>query len=354
MHPAASQPRLRRLIGTVCALTVSALCAVPASATIQDPPVVERLAKDRVRITWQGPDKVDIYVAYRPDAPLERARRLARANGTGVYDFSPPAGRRPYFLVRDTSDDARWRVAERLLPLVKGSNFRDLGGYPAADQKRVRWGMIYRTAANPMLTADDFSYLRQLGIKADVDLRATEERTVYPDALPARIGARYVASDYPFSAPDDAYRVWLTSLAPQFRAVFQALLQNDGPVTVHCSAGQDRTGVATALVLSALGVPRNVIIDDYLLSMRYRRPRVEFHKPDLAAYPGNAYVAFLAAIPADALFAPPDLYDDNRVPYLDQAFDEINRRWGNVPNYLQQELGIGQVEIAKLRTVYLE
>ncbi|MDR3511186.1 MAG: tyrosine-protein phosphatase [Caulobacteraceae bacterium] len=345
---------LSRLSCCVIALMSAMLWRGAADAQVEDPPVVERLGPDHLRLRWSGPDALDIYVSAQSDAPLGQARLVAAGDAAGVYDFRRPTPRRPYFILRDRSDNSLWRVAERVLPLEQGSNFRDLGGYPAADHKHVRWGLIYRTAANPMLTDGDFGYVRQLGLKADVDLRATDERTIYPDALPARTGARYVADDYKFSAPDDAYRVWLTSLAPQFRAVFQALLRNDGAVSFHCSAGQDRTGIAAALVLSALGVPRNVIIDDYLLSMRYRRPRFEFRKLDPAAYPGNGYVAFLASIPASELFAQPDLYDANRVPYLEQTFEEIDRRWGDTPNYLQQELGVGPAEIAKLRAIYLE
>jgi protein-tyrosine phosphatase len=110
-------------------------------------------------------------------------------------------------------------------------------------------------------------------------------------------------NDYKFSAAKTGYRDLPTLLAPQFREIFQELLRHDGAVSFHCSAGQDRTGVATALVLSALGVPRDVIVQDYLLSMRYRRPQREFEKLDPTKYPGNSFVEFVAKTRTSELFS---------------------------------------------------
>ncbi len=62
-------------------------------------------------------------------------------------------------------------------------------------------------------------------------------------------------------------------LAPQMRLLFNTLKRGEGPIEYNCSAGQDRTGFATALILSALGVPRETIYKDYLLSVKYRQPR---------------------------------------------------------------------------------
>jgi protein-tyrosine phosphatase len=345
---------LRTVLSTLpCLLAGVLLGAGPARAQIRDP-FAERIEADLVRVHWADAGAVDVYVATDPDAAPDKAKPVVSADTAGVYDWKGPSGQRPYFILRDRSNGAVWRTAERVLPLQQGSNFRDVGGYPAAGGKHVRWGLIYRTAANPMLTDGDFAYLHSLGLTADVDLRATDERLVYPDTLPAHTGARYVALDYKFSAPADAYRSWLTSLTPQFRAVFQALFKNDGPVAYHCSAGQDRTGMATALVLSALGVPRDVIVDDYLLSVRYRRPPTEFQAPDPARWPNNAYVAFLASRPKDALFAVPTLHDEANALLIDETFDEIGHRWGSVEVYLAQELGVGPADIARLRALYLE
>ncbi|MBV9510450.1 MAG: tyrosine-protein phosphatase [Caulobacteraceae bacterium] len=354
-----------------CAAAFLAVLGRPASVWALEAAAAERTTGDQIKLHWRGDDPVDIYAAATPDASIATARLLTKGDVTGAYAFTDADPARPYFLLRDERDGSVARTAERLLPLQQSSNFRDVGGYPAADGKHVRWGLIYRTAATPKLTDADYAYIRRLGVTAVVDLRSTEERQVIPDQFPARLGARYDASDYPASAifsrltpppgqappPPSAaisfYRTWLVSLAPQFRALFRELLRHDGAVSYHCSAGQDRTGVATALILSALGVPRDVILQDYLLSTADRRPEYEMVSVDPAKYPGNAYVAFLAKYNAGGPPKPKPLYDEHGA-FLLQTFDEIDTRWGGVDNYLKQELGVTPADIARLRAIYLE
>jgi protein-tyrosine phosphatase len=354
--------RALRPAGVIAGLLLS--WAAPALAL--EAPAVERPAPDRIEVRWQGSDPVDVYVADRPDAPLAAARRLASGDRDGdlVTPWTEPG--RPYVILKDTRDGSEARTAERLLPLERGSNFRDLGGYPAADGRRVRWGRIYRTGATPMLSDADFAYVSRLGLAEDIDLRSSEEREMAPDRVPDRTGARYFAKDYPaaqlFSripaqgrgAPASPYRTWLTELAPQYREIFRSLLRGEGATAFHCSAGQDRTGVAAALVLSALGVPRDVILADYHLSTKDRRPEYEMPKIDPAAYPNNAAAAFFAKAQAGGPHPPKPLYDASGASLLDQTFDEIDKRWGSVDAYLDQELGVGPNEIARLRAMYLE
>ncbi len=333
---------------------------------------VDRTAPQRVAVRWQGGDPVDVYVSTEPDAAVGKARLLARADRRSLYVMKRTGSARPYFILVDERDGSLARVAERLLPLQRGSNFRDVGGYPAAGGKHIRWGMIYRTGATPLLTDQDFRYLARLGIGSDIDLRSTEERQIAPDRLPARTGARYFAKDYPGSevfssaatnrpagsgdaSPVDLYRTWLISLAPQFRDIFQQLLRRDGAVSYHCSAGQDRSGVATALVLSALGVPREVILADYHLSTQDRRPENEMPRIDPSRYPGNVVAAYYAkAQSAGAPTKPRPLYDSSGVALLQHTFDEIDTHWGSVDTYLDQELGVDARDIARLRAAYLE
>jgi protein-tyrosine phosphatase len=359
--------RLFRIPATALA---AALLLHPLTALALDGASVERIAPDRVIVHWRGGDPVDVYVSSRPDASLAKARRVARTDRDGAFTLAQTDQARPYFILKDQRDQSVLRVAERQLPLERGSNFRDVGGYPAADGKHVRWGMIYRTGATPMLTDADLRYLAQLGIASDIDLRSVEERQIAPDRVPA--GARYFAADYPASqifstmaspatpearkaAEANLYRTWLISLAPQFKDIFQQLLRRDGAVSYHCSAGQDRTGVATALVLSALGVPRDVILADYHLSTQDRRPENEMPKIDAARYPGNIVAAIYAKSQSSGVVRKPQpLYDAAGVAFLQQTFDEIDAHWGSVDNYLDKALGVDKRAIGELRAIYLE
>jgi protein-tyrosine phosphatase len=150
------------------------------------------------------------------------------------------------------------------------------------------------------------------------------------------------------------YRAWPISLASQYRAIFQSLLRGGGAVSFHCSAGQDRSGVAAALVLSALGVPRPVILADYQLSTQYRRPENEMPPLDPARHPGNLVAEFYAKAQAAGPMKARPLYDASGVAYLQQTFDTIDARWGSVDAYLDQVLGVDRRAIARLRALYLE
>jgi protein-tyrosine phosphatase len=360
---------LRSLAGVLAA----GLVFLPAAQALAlEAPALERPAPDRIEIRWKGADPVDVYVAADPKAPIARAREVAHADTDGLATVPWTSAGRPYVILRDERDGSVARTAERLLPLERGSNFRDLGGYPAAGGRHVRWGLIYRTAATPMLTETDYRYVADLKISADIDLRSTEERQIAPDLIPARTGARYFARDYPASdifghlaakpppagssqmATISLYRTWPTSLAPQYRAIFRSLLRGRGAVSFHCSAGQDRSGVAAALVLSALGVPREVILADYHLSTEDRRPDYEMPRLDPARYPGDPVAEFYARAQAAGPMKAHPLYDASGVAYLQQTFDEIDARWGSVEAYLRQMLGVGPRDIARLRAMYLE
>jgi protein-tyrosine phosphatase len=250
----------------------------------------------------------------------------------------------------------------RVLPLASASNYRDLGGYRTTDGRHVRWGRIYRSGAAPLLSDKDLAYVRSLGIESMVDLRSVDERELAPSRFGP--GVRYFTQDYSYSALLAAgrdenghvthaalYRSWLTLLAPQFRIAFRELRRSSGAVALNCTAGQDRTGVATALILSALGVPRTTIFEDYHLSTTSRRPENEMPQFDPAEYPNNPAAAPSAQT---RLAKPRPLYGATGRAHLEEAFDEIEARWGSVDAYLSQELGVGPEEIEQLRVRYLE
>jgi protein-tyrosine phosphatase len=256
----------------------------------------------------------------------------------------------------------------RVVMLERGSNFRDLGGYPAAGHRKVRWGLIFRSGAMPVLTETDYTHLARLGIQSIIDFRSIEERQIAPTSLDDRTGALYITNDYSLSAidanmtrdaqgrfPPNLYQNFPTVFAPQYRALFSRLLAYQGPVLFNCSAGQDRTGTAAALILSALGVPREVIIADYHLSTRLRRPVNELPPINAADYPGNPIVGYYAELrrKGDAMIAEP-LYGSDGSAYLEGFFQTIEQRWGSVDVYLQREIGLKTADIARLRRLYLQ
>lgn len=347
-------------------LALLPLAAQQAIAKVEQAQV-DRIDDRTVTLSWSGATAVDVYVSENPRATPKQAILLQRGSRAGQAQATAPNDRPRYFLLVDKADGQVTRVAERALPLEKGSNFRDLGGYAGAGGKTVRWGKVFRTGAMSMLNEHDYDYLGHVHVSAIVDFRSLEEREIAPTGLDDRSGALFISNDYSIrpmfeaaakgGVPNgaDMYRAFPRSFVPQYRALFRSLLADDGAVVFNCSAGQDRTGTAAALVLTALGVSRDVILRDYHLSTQLRRPENEIPPVDPADHPKNPILQYYAAalkkpggIKAEPLAGP-----DGKA-YLDGFFAEIESRWGSVDAYLSKELGIGPAQLQRLRTAYLE
>lgn len=164
----------------------------------------------------------------------------------------------------------------QVLPLEGGRNFRDVGGYRTADGKTVRTGMLYRSGSMGKLTPRDQQFIDGLGVRSIIDLRTTTERSTDLGSWLSEPQHHYWTRDYGYSAKQtgqafsgaraftresttammiNAYRRLPTEQAAGYRELFARLIAGKGPVIVSCTAGKDRTGVAAALVLTALGCP---------------------------------------------------------------------------------------------------
>ena len=241
----------------------------------------------------------------------------------------------------------------RHFDLAGASNFRDLGGYRASDGRTVRWRQIFRSNHLGHLTEADIAALRPLQLKSAFDFRGTEERVeamcglaeIAVHSLPieptvvAALRARR-ANGTELSPADalevmrDSYRNYVRYNTASFRTLFEHLLEDRAPLVIHCTAGKDRTGFACALILYALGVPDEVIAEDYLLTNRfYRRdPSASSDLPDeVRQVLGSVEASFLAA-----------------------AFDAISADYGDLEGYFSDGLGLDVQARAKLATRYLE
>jgi protein-tyrosine phosphatase len=243
----------------------------------------------------------------------------------------------------------------RHLNLAGASNFRDLGGYPSADGRSVRWRQLFRSNHLGQLTNDDIAVVRRLGLKSAFDLRGVEERatamccvddiTVHSLPIePAIMKALAVRlmDGKPLDAAETAemirhsYRNYVSHNTPRFRALFAHLLEDRSPLVIHCTAGKDRTGFAVALILSALGVSDDVIAEDYLLTNRhYRIDAATARSIDL---PDDVKATLLSV-------------DDT---FLEAAFETVRSEYGDLAGYFEDGLGVGARERAALAARYLE
>lgn len=247
--------------------------------------------------------------------------------------------------------------ARRAVKLEGASNFRDLGGYPAADGKTVKWGRIYRSADISKLTDADLTTLADRHIATVCDLRGPDEIKTNPDRLPAGaqwinlpagsentrtmtgslVGARSAKRDSMMTA----FYGRTDHLKAKYKPMFdQLLVLNDGQsLLFHCTAGKDRTGIGAALVLSALGVDRATILKDYAATDVYWQGNREqimarFREQGIDE---STVKGMLAANPA----------------YLENTFRSIDKQYGSMDTFLKQEMELTPEKLAALRTKYL-
>ncbi|CAN5253471.1 tyrosine-protein phosphatase [soil metagenome] len=250
---------------------------------------------------------------------------------------------------------------ERLLPLQGGRNFRDLGGYRTADGRRVKWGVLFRSGSMHGLTDADYRSLEDRGIRVVCDFRDRRERAAEPVNWPANGAPRVLSDDYdldmhflPAGSPKtwtpeqvraamtNAYPAMLGQFNGQYRRMFAELLTGHAPLAFNCSAGKDRTGIAAALLLTALGVPRASVIEDYLLTNRYLDASALTKS---APNPANP----LAGLPPET--AGPLLAADRA--YLESALAVVDAHKGGAKGYFRDELGLSATDLVKLRNAYL-
>ena len=247
---------------------------------------------------------------------------------------------------------------KRAVALEGGSNFRDLGGYPAADGKSVKWGHIYRSADISKLTDADLQTLTARNIAVDCDLRGPDEIKTSPDRmmpgmaylnLPAgseNVNATTASMMSAKPASRDSmmlsYYGRTDHLKAKYKPMFDQLLTLDDTKALmfHCTAGKDRTGMGAALILSALGVDKALIMKDYAATDVYwKQGRERVAQMMMQGGTDNAQMAkMLAADPA----------------YLANFFATIDKKYGSMANFLTTEMELTPDKLATLRTKYLK
>ncbi|MER5929507.1 tyrosine-protein phosphatase [Streptomyces sp. NPDC002054] len=270
------------------------------------------------------------------------------ATGEAVVTGLPAADRQWFDFSADRG--AGLRLADRLIKLDGAVNFRDAGGYRTADGQWVKMGEVYRSDALNKLTANDLAKLQRLRVKTVFDLRMADERAKDPDLVPA--GAQYVVADVFAGSgsfqtmpktPDEAVKAMVDAEKAMvsgeggkkaYTQVFDGIRRDDSrAVLFHCTAGKDRTGWSNAALLTALGVPQETVMADYLASNDYRKAA------------NDAILGHLP--PQQAAVYKPLL--DVRAEYLNSGYDEVKAKYGTFDRYLQDGLGIDARELKRLK-----
>lgn len=302
-------------------------------------------------ITWAAKNarRVSVYAGTDQDR-ISHRHPVARGGATATVTVSGlgQADRWWFELVPDRGESLT--LADRSLHLASAPNFRDAGGYRTADGRWVRMGVLYRANDLGKLTAADQAKLKRLGIRTDIDFRTDSEIAASPDRIPA--GVTYIHANVIGSSDVGTGTIDLTTeaggvammeagerafvSAEPGRAAYAtffatAVSRKAANVVYHCTAGKDRTGWASAALLTALGVPRETVFQDYLLSNTY-----------LAA--SNA--ATLAAVP-EAIRPGYRAVLDVRESYLQAGFDEVATKYGTFDDYLRAGLGLSAKDLRR-------
>lgn len=278
-------------------------------------------------------------------------------------------------------DNKQTDMNKRYLDFEGTTNFRDLGGYVGHNGKTVKWGQIFRADALNKLTDNDIALLEAMKLKTIVDFRSPKEivdnedkaikDTVYfnlnPKAEVAQLASASPANDkqkidkllsiansdqgesYFLVHSDDMAKQMRKLVSDpvaisQYQKLMELLLADDGaPLVYHCRGGKDRTGVATMFILLALGVSKDQIYSDYILTNTYKEVRNEMRMDEYRNLTDNQNILDYLR---NLLLA--------KEKYLDAAFDEMIKVSGSSDNYLRQVLMIDDDKLTTLRNRYLE
>lgn len=262
----------------------------------------------------------------------------------------------------------------RRITLEEQHNFRDIGGYKTVDGQTVKPGLVYRSGELGRLTDNDVERLASLKIKTAVSFLIPEEveargvdrvpAGVKEISLPMEAGnmgdltmivneARDTG-DFSKISPDinpEIHRLLTIEGKEYYASLLREIAKPDSkPLVYHCSHGVHRTGTATAILLSALGVPWEIVREDYLLSNTYRKAEVEKR------------LAVLRLRASKTLNIKPEQVDVTNMnafyvlqaSYIDASLDEAVKKYGSMDNYIREGLGISSKELEALRAQLLE
>lgn len=270
-----------------------------------------------------------------------------------------PGNTQDKFLVRSMQDT--FYVAERHISTEGAPNIRDIGGLFTTDGYQVKWGVIFRSGKLGGIKKEDYARLEGLNIRTICDFRSTQEVKDEPDKWPNMkqvnhvklpIGDTLVSKwamlkklrkdDFDATAfMYQANRSFVLDYSESYKTFFQHLLKEENrPILYHCTAGKDRAGLATVFILSALGVDRATIEQDYLLSNYYLHAHTEADLKKAAKYLGIDHQKLRPLMKV-------------KPEYLKGAFDAIEEKYGTMENFLCEALAICEKDIEQLKRMFL-
>ena len=250
-------------------------------------------------------------------------------------------------------------VPEREIEFEGIVNFRDLGGIINQDGKKIKWGKLYRSAKLDEVTYNDSLKFSNLGISKIVDFRTNGERIEAPDFMFSGVENIHLPmGDDNWSQNDfstliselsvdsleyfmlDLYSKIPIKFSDSYKSFFSLLKNEDQPILYHCTAGKDRTGIASSLILYMLDIDMKTIQKEYELSNYYRKEENLKYEKMLAEYgisPEKTKIMM-----------------ELKPSYITAIFDTISEKYGSLDNYLEKQLNVSNKDILLFRDKFLE
>ncbi|MGO4495199.1 tyrosine-protein phosphatase [Paenibacillus sp. 2RAB27] len=255
---------------------------------------------------------------------------------------------------------------QRAEEIERRTNLRNLGGYRTADGRTIKHNLLFRSAELAEMNETDIAYLQENGLRYICDFRSEGEQIANPNPVVAGAEDIHISVLGGVVNPQEMFELimkmdisefkgdWLENVYVQFvsdpiakaayRRFFDLILQAEGsPLLWHCAAGKDRTGFAGAILLLALEVPMETVMEDFLRSNNNRKEAIEHVLSSIQEKLGDdnklAKVREMMAVKQE---------------YLTTALNEIKKNYGTMESYMEEVLGLTSEARENLKSIYLE
>ena len=323
------------------------LIAAGCASTVKITSVAEKNKDGDLLLKWEvSPDQegnINIY-SSQSDSDLSAFTPIKTSNITDQVTVINPSSPdiREFYILKTTSAYSGI-IANRIIEMSNIKNFRDMGGYFTRTDQQMKWGKIFRSGDLSSATLYDQERIRRLNIRTIIDFRSDRTAKRYPilvhpnirkislpitplddEKINEMMDNEHLTRSDAIRDVQDSYIGIIENYKSVFAEMFNILTdENNYPVLLSGSLGKDRVGLASFFILYAVGIPQNLIIDDYLLS----RQTVDISKiaqnvKTKPEYFQEAVTALMSVNPA----------------YINYSIDYINQKYGSIDNYLEKEL----------------
>lgn len=318
---------------------------------------------------------------YLKKYPADTEQKFLFKTSKQSYEIDIPyLNYRPYFLIKESNSE--YVTAERTLPVEGMNNFRDMGGYETYNKHTVKWGSLYRSDHIYNATESGIEYLKKLNIHTIIDYRSDDEIEKYPNKIineniatfqldpaahTAELSAQFTSSKNNedinlinkiieqknagllvnrYDIVTEQYKNFVNK--KESKEAFSKMLKitsnpNSQAIIQHCRGGKDRTGFGSILLLGILGVKKEYLISDYMLT---HTNRIERNNNKMEGYKK------LTKDPEALNY----LYSliETKSEFIETSIDTIEQQYGSISNYALNELNITYEIINSLKKLYLD